>query len=187
MFKRTKLVLLLSIPLFISGCVDWVDDTQDLKRFVAKAQNQPKGKIEPLPEFKPYHSFVYEGASMREPFTPLVPIIEQPVTDNDADDREPGTELAPDENREKEYLETFPLDRLIMVGTITMREGDGLWALIRDQNSELHRVAVGDFMGLHHGEIVSLDERQINLLEIVSNGRGGWMKRPRSLALSEQE
>jgi len=42
-------------------------------------------------------------------------------------------------------------------------------------------------MGLDFGEIVALDERKIELLEIVTNGRGGWMKRPRSLALDEQE
>ena len=42
-------------------------------------------------------------------------------------------------------------------------------------------------MGLDHGEIVSLDERQINLVEIITNGRGGWMKRTRSLVLNEPE
>ncbi len=186
MFKRTQLLVLMGFSLMVTGCVDWVDDTQDLKRFVAEAQNQPKGQIEPLPEFKPYRSFVYEGASMREPFAPLISVVEQPVESND-EDSELVSELTPDENRVKEYLEAFPLDSLSMVGTITMKNGEGLWALVQDQNSELHRVTVGSFMGLDHGEVVSLDERQINLMEIVTNGRGGWMKRPRSLALSEQE
>ena len=42
-------------------------------------------------------------------------------------------------------------------------------------------------MGLDFGVIKSLDERRIELVEIVTNGRGGWMKRPRNLALDEQE
>ena len=95
--------------------------------------------------------------------------------------------IKPDEAREKDYLETFALDKLTMVGTITEKVDNQLWALIRDQNSEIHRVTVGDYMGLDFGVIKSLDERKIELIEIVTNGRGGWMKRPRNLALDEQE
>ncbi|WP_286240246.1 pilus assembly protein PilP [Neptuniibacter halophilus] len=182
MTRYTKMLLVALLTSILGGCVDWVESTDDLQVFVKEAQNRPPGRIEPLPEFKPYHSFVYEGASMREPFLPLVPV--------QADAEEPGgavSEIVPDESREKEYLESFALDKLTMVGTITQREGEQLWALIQDANAEIHRVTLGNHMGLDFGEIVSLDERQIELVEIVANGRGGWMKRPRSLALREQE
>lgn len=182
LLKKIMVVILTS---FLTGCIDWVDDTSDLKQFVATQNNLPAGQIEPLPEFKPYLSFVYKGASMREPFIPLLPLavpsessLEQP--------KEELTELQPDQEREKEYLETFALDALAMVGTIELKSG-GLWALIKDANSELHRVSVGNFMGLDHGEITSVNSRSIQLSEIISNGRGGWMKRPRSIALVEQE
>ncbi|WP_299180481.1 pilus assembly protein PilP [uncultured Neptuniibacter sp.] len=173
------------IILILSGCVDWVDETSDLKRFVADAQRAPGGQIAPLPEFKPYHSFVYKGASMRDPFKPLLPIV-----DDEQDNASLGasnSDIKPDEARDKEYLESFAIDQLVMVGTITKKEGDELWGLIKDGNSEIHRVHVGSYMGLDYGEIVEMSERQIELVEIVSNGRGGWMKRPRSLALEEQE
>lgn len=177
-------IFFIHVSLLLSGCVDWVDDKSDLVKFIAKAKATPVGDIEPLPEFEPYHSFVYEGAAMREPFVALVPAI---IDDSQQDLTEDTSELKPDDNREKEYLETFALDALLMVGTIRKQDGGNLWALIKDKNSEIHRVSVGNFMGLDFGKIVSLDERKIELVEIVTNGRGGWMQRPRSLALSEQE
>jgi type IV pilus assembly protein PilP len=180
-------IIFMSFCLFVlTGCVDWVEDTSDLKRFVADAQAKPAGRITPLPEFKPYHSFVYKGASMREPFTPLIPIVLSDAVDDQVNN---GTDngIKPDEAREKDYLESFALDQLIMVGTITEKSDNTLWALIRDRNAEIHRVTMGNYMGLDFGEIVSLNERKIELIEIVTNGRGGWMKRPRNLALDEQE
>jgi len=180
-----KFVIFVAIASSLTGCVDWVDGTADLKQFVVTQNSQPAGQIKPLPEFKPYHSFVYEGASMREPFTPLVPLSIVPDSDKQLVEEEP-TRLKPDQEREREYLESFALDSLVMVGTIELKSGS-LWALIQDSNSELHRVAKGNFMGLDHGEITSIDDRSIQLSEIISNGRGGWMKRPRSIDLLEQE
>ncbi|WP_415890031.1 pilus assembly protein PilP [Neptuniibacter sp. SY11_33] len=182
LFIKVVSISLLLFPL--SGCVDWVDDTTDLKKYVAKMNKLPGGKIDALPEFKPYNNFVYEGASMREPFRAVVPVVEEELL---SEKDEQSNELQPNDNRVKDYLETFPIDSLTMVGTINQQEGSLLWALIRDQNSEIHRVTVGNYMGLHHGEIVSLDERQVHLIEIIRNGRGGWKKRTRSIALNEPE
>ena len=183
MVNRFKQLCLLVVYASLTGCIDWVEDTQDLKRFVSKTQAAPAGTIKPLPEFKPYHSFVYEGASMREPFEPLVPVqADDPVNENLNDES-----LKPDLERQKEYLETFAVDQLEMVGTIYKKDEQRLWALIKDSNAEIHRVTAGNHMGLDFGEIISLDEREIVLLEIIKNGRGGWMKRSRSLALKEQE
>lgn len=176
-------ILLLAVVGLLTGCIDWVEDAQDLRRFVAETKQRPAGAIEPLPEFKPYHSFVYEGASLREPFVPLVTIELAPEVEPEI----VADELKPDESRKKEYLESFALDQLTMVGTIFKQDEDTTWALIRDSNAELHRVAEGNYMGLDHGEIIALNEREIVLSEIIQNGRGGWMKRSRSIAISELE
>ena len=173
----------LSIVVLLTGCIDWVEDAQDLRDFVATTKQKPAGVIEPLPEFKPYHSFVYEGASLREPFVPLVTVELVP----EAEPEVVVDELKPDDGRKKEYLESFAIDQLTMVGTIFKQDENTTWALIRDSNAELHRVAEGNYMGLDHGEIVALNEREIVLSEIIQNGRGGWMKRSRNIAISELE
>lgn len=164
----------------LSGCL-WVEDTADLRRFVADTQARPVGRIEPLPEFKPYESFVYEGSSLRDPFVPLVPATQAEELIGD------DSGIKPDENRPKEYLERFAIDQLSMVGTITSLEQQGLTALVRDNKGEIHRVAAGDHMGLDHGEVMEINEEALKLVEIISDGRGGWMKRPRNLAMPEQK
>ena len=169
----------------LSGCVDWVEDTEDLTAFVNEAKRTPGGRVEPLPEFKPYQSFVYKGASMREPFIALLPEVQ--LSEEELSAELAGNGLQPDNEREKSYLESFSIDELRMVGTITGREDGRLWALIRDSNAEIHRVTDGDYMGLDFGEITLLNEHGVQLIEIVKNGRGGWMKRSRSVALDEQE
>ena len=181
MLLRVSLIAVISM--LASGCMVWVEDKSDLERFVNKTRAKPAGKIEPLPEYKPYQSFVYEGASLREPYVPLQPM--QAVGQLADTKRENKNDLKPDTVRPKAYLEEFSLDDLVMVGTITRRGKDKLWALIKDGERAVHRVSVGDHMGLDYGEVIAIDERKVELVEIVSNGRGGWMKRPRVVALEE--
>jgi len=176
---RTWIALSLS-ALLTTGCI-WVEDTTDLRQFVTDTLARPGGRIEPLPEFKAYESFVYEGSSLRDPFKRLVP-------ESEADELAgPESGIKPDEERPKDYLEGFAVDQLSMVGTITPLGSRALFALVRDDKGEIHRVTVGDHMGLDYGEVVEVSGQAIKLIEIISNGRGGWMTRPRNLALPEQE
>lgn len=163
-----------------SGCV-WVDDTTDLRSFVQQTEARPPGKIKPLPEFKPYEAFVYQGASLRDPFQPLVELAQK------EEEKGPVSDVKPDLSRPKTYLETFPIDSLKMVGTISSLDGGNLWALLKDPNGEVHRVTNGDYLGKDFGQIQSVSEQSIELVEIIENGRGGWMKRPRTIALPEKE
>jgi len=181
MIQNKQIAAALALALGLQGCI-WVEDTTDLRQFVADKSAQPGGRIEPLPEFKPYESFVYEGSSLRDPFVPLVMLSEETSVPMDGQ-----TELQPDDERIKEYLEEFPVDQLAMVGTITALENGELISLVRDTNGEVHQVVVGNHMGLDYGEVIAIDERSMKLEEIVSNGRGGWMKRPRTVNLPELE
>ncbi|KEA65083.1 Type IV pilus biogenesis protein PilP [Marinobacterium lacunae] len=179
MRHRTWVALSLS-ALLTTGCL-WVEDTTDLRQFISATLAKPGGKIEPLPEFKPYESFVYEGSSLRDPFKRLVP-------ESEADKiAGPDSGIKPDDDRPKDYLEEFAIDQLNMVGTITPLGSQSLYALVRDNKGEIHRVTVGDHMGLDYGEVVEVSDHAIKLVEIISNGRGGWMTRPRNLAMPEQE
>ena len=165
----------------LPACVQ-VEGLDDLRQYVRETQAAPSGTIEPLPEFKPYESFLYRATSLRGPFQPLVRVElseeEEEVIKND---------LKPDFERPKEPLEAFKLQVLSMVGTIHMLEGGELTALIRDGNGEIHRVHRGNFLGRNYGEITQVNETQLDIVEIVPNGRDGWMKRPRNLVLIEKD
>lgn len=180
MIPSKLLRLLILAPLLLGGCV-WIEDVSDLRSFVAQEKQKKVVKVEPLPEFKAYHSFVYEGASMRSPFKPLIAIITADIKTGVTDVG--NSSLKPDVDREQSYLETFSLDNLAMVGSINMNANDTRWALIKDKKGEVHRVTVGDYMGLDNGKVVAVNSDNVELIEIVTNGRGGWMRRPRSVVM----
>ena len=59
------------------------------------------------------------------------------------------------------------------------------WALIRQNSGSIHRVQVGNYLGLNHGQITSITEQNLQLMEIVSNGQGCWEARPMQLEIDQ--
>lgn len=182
--RALKPVLLLLGALALNGCV-WVEDPGDLRRFVQTVKQAKAPPIKPLPEFKPYHSFVYEGASLRNPFQLMV-AFEPSSNASDTEAQGADNGIRPDQDRPKAYLEEFSVDALQMVGTIGVSSTGKLWALVKDDKGEVHRVKAGDYMGLDFGQVVAVNNGFIELKEIVSNGRGGWMIRQRSITMEEK-
>ena len=137
----------------------------DLNRFIEQTKREPGGRVEPLPEIKPYETYVYADSDMRSPFMPSAPGA--------------GAGLAgvrPDQKRNREFLEQFSLDTLRMVGTL--RLGGSMYGLV-------HRVAVGEHLGQAEGKITEISPSKISLIEIVPDSLGGYMERPAGLALNE--
>ncbi|WP_240905483.1 pilus assembly protein PilP [Thiorhodococcus mannitoliphagus] len=166
--------LWLTLALLLTGCEG--DRMSDLEDYVQSVLNKPPGPIEPLPEIKPVATFVYEPADRRDPFTPDAQSApeEEIALDNG---------LAPDPNRRKEELEGYPLDSLRMVGTLDT--GSERWGLIRTKEGILHRVRVGNHLGQNNGQIISIEDDEIQLTEIVSDAPGQWRERAATVALSE--
>ena len=42
----------------------------DLQKWIETTKKKPGGRIQPLPEVKPYETFVYGAGNMRSPFQP---------------------------------------------------------------------------------------------------------------------
>ncbi len=168
---RTALLLVLAVTL--AGCTKGMGD---LTQYVAQVKARKPGPIEPLPQIKPYETFTYSDSNMRSPFSPDTQA--QPEKLSAA-----GSGIHPDFNRNKEYLEQYPLDALTMVGTIEM--GGRTYALIKDGDGVVHRVTIGNHLGQNYGKITKITETGIKLTEIVPNGLGGWMERSASLSLSQ--
>ena len=151
----------------------------DLDKFMADTRAKPRGHVEPLSEFKAYEAFSYSAADRRAPFEPPIDVQLTMA------DEEPVSDVEPDLDRPKEVLENFDLKSLGMVGTLQGVDGN-LFALIRDNEGGIHRVRTGNYMGQNYGRVVGVSDTRIELVEIVPNGRGGWVERPRSLSLDEE-
>ncbi len=155
------------------------DGFSDLDKFMADTRAKPRGHVEPLPEFKAYEAFSYSAADRRAPFEPPMDVQLTMV-----DEKTPASEVEPDLDRPREVLENFQVSALEMVGTLQGLDGV-MYALVEDGAGVVHRVRAGNYMGMNYGRIAGISETRIELIEIVPNGRGGWVERPRSLSLNE--
>ena len=95
MFSKQKYSLLLVGALWLaagvlSGCSS-ADD--ELDQFIADTKKEPGGRVEPLPELKPYETYAYESANMRSPFMP------------GGSGGSSAAGLRPDSRRNREFLE----------------------------------------------------------------------------------
>jgi len=155
-------------------------DYADLDAFMKEADAKPAGRIEPLPDMVVYESFKYSEAGSRSPFS--VPVEK---VDTDVTIAEDQSNVKPNLDRPKEVLESFQITQLTMVGTLQKQNSDTMWALITDSDGGVHRVQEGQYMGKNHGRVVAIKPSSISLIEIVPNGSGGWIERPRSVTLEE--
>ena len=174
--KRFLLLAELSlVVLTISGCSS-SSDQQDLRDFMAETKRRPQGQIDPLPAFKPYQPFAYSAMTLRSPFDRPAPIDSS---------TKGGRTVEPDMNREREYLENFNVTSLKMVGTL--RKAGKLWALIDDGQGGVKSVTVGNYMGKNFGKIITTEQSQLEIMEIVADGSSGWVERPRIIKLEVKE
>lgn len=171
---RARLILS-SLLLTMFGC-GANSEFGDLQAYMNEVRARPKGNIEPLPKFQPYEAFTYSASNLRSPFQPPVKI--------DLTVRQKGNKVVkPDETRVKQFLEGFNIETFEMVGTLS--NAQGTFALVKGAGG-VHRVRVGDYLGRNDGKVVGISEGKIDVIEIVPDGEGNWLERPRSLTLKER-
>lgn len=170
---KRKIVALSVTTLLMTGCSK---DVSDLHDFIQLTKSSTVGSVVPIKQFKPYESFSYSAGKLRDPFVPSVEIIEPTDIGKNS--------LHPETDRPKQHLETFPLDTLLMVGTL-QQEGNS-WGLINDPKNVVHKVKTGNYMGKNEGRITKITETKIHLVEIVPDGIGGYIERDASIAIGNE-
>jgi len=178
MNNMIKIVILLVLSISLISCKH---DKSDLDAFFLKINSRPAKQIKPLPAINSPEIFVYEAEEMRDPFSNDLQVLDAAVPGKTGGVDGPG----PDFTRRKEYLESFPLDSLLMVGTY-LQDGH-FWGLIQDPEGVIWRTSLGEHLGQNYGEIVAISEDQIDVSEWVPDGLNGWNKREASIALRDEE
>jgi type IV pilus assembly protein PilP len=176
MYASTHRVLAIAL---LAGCLGLgacSNDMDELDRYINEVKARPGGRIEPLPEIKPYEVFTYvaDAEGLRSPFVP-----DSPQTTAVSNTGGPG----PDPERSREFLEQFPLDTLRMVGTMEL--GNTQFGLVQTSDGLIHRVVLGNYMGQNDGRVVAVTDSEIELIEIISDGIGGYLEREAAVGLSD--
>ena len=172
MIRRAALMLMVGTLLAACGG----ESHQDLRAWMAEQGKGTRGRLDPVPQIKPYEPFAYNAFDLPDPFKPRK--IE-PVKG------ESTSKLAPDLARRKEPLEAYPLESLSMVGTL--EKGRTLYALVKTPERDIYQVRQGNHMGQNYGVIVGITDTEIRLKELMQDGAGDWSERSSTLNLLQAD
>ena len=169
--RRIPLVGLLVVAVTVS-CGGEKDD---LDAYLEEVRARPGRSPEALPQIRQPEEFRYLPSGRRSPFAPIGPSTE--------DTRRTGAEHGPDPAREREFLEHYSLDALRMVGSL--RHASGLYGLMQTPDGLVHRLATGDYLGRNHGRVTHISDGEVQLVELVADGNGGYLHRPAVILLAD--
>jgi type IV pilus assembly protein PilP len=167
-----RLSLYLGVAVLVVACGG--ESHQDLRAWMQEQGKGVKGKLDPLPQVKPYEPFAYNAFDLPDPFKP-----------RKIEPMKGASKLAPDLSRRKEPLEAFPLESLQMVGTL--QRGKTTYALVRTTEKDVYQIKVGNYMGQNFGVVVDINDGEIRLKELVQDGAGDWTERTSTIQLAETD
>jgi type IV pilus assembly protein PilP len=177
---RNTLLLSLVAVAALSAC--GTSDEDEIQQWMAQERAQTKPRVTPIPEPKQFTPQAYTEEASVEPFSSQK-LTQALKRETDAGGSATAALLAPELNRRKEPLESFPLDAMMMVGSL-MKQGQPV-ALVRVDNL-LYQVRPGNYLGQNYGRITKVGETELVLRELVQDAAGEWVERTATLQLQEK-
>ena len=177
--KRIHLLILISLSMLLLGCGASRED--DIRAWMVQERNQTKPHVAPISAPKQFIPEVYGNATAIEPFSNQK--LTQALKRDASQAASNGALVAPELARRKEPLEAFPLDSMVLVGSIF--KANQPVALVKVDNL-LYQVKLGNYLGLNFGRVTKINETELTLREIVQDAVGEWIERIATLQLQER-
>ncbi len=166
------------LAMVLTGCSS--SDQEELQQWMNDQRSQTRPKVQPIPEPKKFTPQSYGQEAATEPFSSQK--LAQALKRESSQATSNAGLIAPELQRRKEALEAFPLDAMVMVGSVT-KSGKPL-ALVKVDNL-LYQLRLGNYLGQNYGRIQKISETEIVLREIVQDSAGEWIERTATLQLQE--
>lgn len=174
-----KLLLIPCCAFALVGC--GASGQEELVQWMAELKATTKPMVKPLSEPKQFNPEDYIARTVIDPFN--IQKLTQAILQDSAKNSTTGTTLIDVQRaRKKESLEAYPLDTMVMVGSMT-KESLPI-ALLKIDNL-IYQVKTGNHIGQNYGQITKITETQVQLLEVVQDATGDWVNRTSSLDLQE--
>jgi type IV pilus assembly protein PilP len=166
------------VLLTVTACSSSSDDA--LQSWMTEQRSKIKSQIKSLPEPTKFLPEAYTSDALLEPFSSEK--LAQALKRDSNQSTVNAALIAPELARRKEPLESFPLDAVVMVGSLI--KVNQPVALIRVDNL-LYQVKLGNYLGQNFGRVNMVSETSIVLREIVQDAAGEWVERAATLQLQE--
>ena len=176
---RARILVTMMAMVALSACGG--SDSDDLQKWMADQRKSIVPKIVPIAEPKVFEPKAYEQVAAVDPFDKDK--LAQALRRDGGQTVANSALVAPELARRKQALEAYPLDTMVMVGSME-RAGKPV-ALIR-VNNLLYQVRPGEYLGQNYGRVMKIDETEVALREIVQDAVGEWIERSAALQLQER-
>ncbi|MGC1183474.1 pilus assembly protein PilP [Legionella sp.] len=144
-------------------------DNDDLMHYIAEVKQRKMRSIELIPTFASLSRFKFPNDDSRR--NPFIVMNGEKQIDS----------YISHQNQIKQALEAYPLDTLKFVGTLA--QDNRIWGLIKQPNSQIIPVHIGDCIGQNHGRIILIQNNLIKLQETIKDASGMWEKHTTTLDL----
>jgi len=167
------------VAALLAGCGS--SGQEEIQQWMAEQRAQTHPKVQPIPEPKKFTPQAYTQEAAIDPFSSqkLTQALKRETTQSTSS----AALLAPELARRKEPLESYPLDAMVMVGSL-VKQGQPV-ALVKVDNL-LYQVRPGNYLGQNYGRIMKVGETDVVLREIVQDAAGEWTERTATLQLQER-
>ena len=164
--------------LLAAGCGG--EEHSDLREELNQLTKDMRGRVDPLPQVRPYEPVPYTAETQVDPFRP-----ERIEVASAGRAASASTSLIEEQKkRPPEPLEAFPLEAITMLGTITQNQET--FALVK-AGPNLYRVKKGNYMGQNFGVVTGVTEQAVNIREVVQDATGDWVERMSKLELQDSK
>ena len=157
--KLIPILMLLALAACSGG------DGDDLDKFIRNSGNDLKGKVDPLPEVRPFQTVDFNAdGTLNDPFVPRKAVSK-------------SGSVQPNLDRPKDPGENF-------VGVVSKNRQQR--ALLKTPDNLMLEVTLGEHVGQNYGLVTAISDTEISLKEIVQDELSGdWVERPTSVTLQE--
>lgn len=159
----------------LAGCSD--NGIAEVKQWMEDTKRQTPVVVNKIAEPKTFTPFAYGGKDTIDPYSP-----EKLAVAMARMQASKGSGVKPDLDRRREALESYPLDTLVMVGTL--QKAGASFALLQSDKS-VFQIKTGNYIGQNFGLVTRITEAEVELKEIVQDASGEWVERPAKLELQE--
>jgi len=161
---KTRLGFMMAMVLVLAGCSHEGDD---LDQFIKDSGKGMKGQVSPLPEVKQFVPYIFDAkGDLPDPFKPRKATSSKSANQS---------KLQPDLQRPKQALESFPLENLKYVGTLS--KGKQSVALMSAPDGQVYQVKIGNYVGQNYGVVTKIASDEVLVKEVVQDLSGDWVER----------
>lgn len=177
--RRYHSIAACAVALLLAACGG--SGTDELQKWMSDQRGAVRPKVVPIAEPKIFKPEAYRPGELVAPFSKEK--LAQALKRDGVQAVANAALVAPELARRKQALEAFPLDAMVLVGSM-VRAGQPV-ALVK-VNNLLYQVRPGDYLGQNFGRVTKINETEVALREIVQDAVGEWIERTASLQLQER-